>query len=487
MKKKIFLSLIGIGIGAALLTLLFLTVGFWRTLRAQTMTVLQDTVTVIAAKATRTDDIIEFIEETAEASNHRLRFTWIGHDGRVLYETDYSAAQMENHGNRPEVVRALKEVDGVATRQSATLDHITYYAARRLPDGSVLRVAIRQDTVYAAYFSLIPYILIFLVLIGSGCFFVATNLTKRLLRPLTETADYMRVMGTKPLVTTDKEVDIPKLPATYPELSPLVDKITEQSRTIQEYIYTLEEDKNTIKRISRKQEKLRREFTANVTHELKTPLTSIQGFAEMMAAGMVGKKEDVTRFGALIVKESKRLLELINSILFLTKIEGPETQDLAVAVSLKSITESVAGFMEPVIADKKIQLHLALTEDKVMGHSDMLREVVLNLVDNAVKYNRPGGHVYVTMEKAETGRNLLFTVEDTGIGIPKDKQDRVFERFYRVEESRSKRIGGTGLGLSIVKHIIEQHHGTIALTSREHFGTKIVVTLPLYQEDNPKE
>ena len=297
----------------------------------------------------------------------------------------------------------------------------------------------------------------------------------------------MRVMGTKPLVTTDKEVDIPKLPATYPELSPLVDKITEQSRTIQEYIYTLEEDKKTIKRISREQEKLRREFTANVTHELKTPLTSIQGFAEMMAAGMVGKKEDVRRFGALIVKESKRLLELINSILFLTKIEGPETQDLAVAVSLKSITESVAGFMEPVIADKKIQLHLALTEDKVMGHSDMLREVVLNLVDNAVKYNRPGGHVYVTMEKAETGWNLLFTVEDTGIGIPKDKQDRVFERFYRVEESRSKRIGGTGLGLSIVKHIIEQHHGTIALTSREHFGTKIVVTLPLYQEDNPKE
>ena len=298
----------------------------------------------------------------------------------------------------------------------------------------------------------------------------------------------MRAMGTKPLVTTDKEVDIPKLPATYPELSPLVDKITEQSRTIQEYIYTLEEDKKTTKRIGdQEQEKLRREFTANVTHELKTPPTSIQGFAEMMAAGMVGKKEDVTRFGALIVKESKRLLELINSILFLTKIEGPETQDLAVAVSLKSITESVAGFMEPVIADKKIQLHLALTEDKVMGHSDMLREVVLNLVDNAVKYNRPGGHVYVTMEKAETGRNLLFTVEDTGIGIPKDKQDRVFERFYRVEESRSKRIGGTGLGLSIVKHIIEQHHGTIALTSREHFGTKIVVTLPLYQEDNPKE
>lgn len=116
----------------------------------------------------------------------------------------------------------------------------------------------------------------------------------------------------------------------------------------------------------------------------------------------------MTRFGALIVKESKRLLELINSILFLTKIEGPETQDLPVAVSLKSITESVAGFMEPVIADKKIQLHLALTEDKVMGHSDMLREVVLNLVDNAVKYNRPGGHVYVTMEKQKPAGTFFY-------------------------------------------------------------------------------
>ena len=149
MKKKIFLSLIGIGIGAALLTLLFLTVGFWRTLRAQTMTVLQDTVTVIAAKATRTDDIIELLRKLLRLPIIAFALRGLVTMGAFLYETDYSAAQMENHGNRPEVVRALKEVDGVATRQSATLDHITYYAARRLPDGSVLRVAIRQDTVYA--------------------------------------------------------------------------------------------------------------------------------------------------------------------------------------------------------------------------------------------------------------------------------------------------------------------------------------------------
>ena len=312
---------------------------------------------------------------------------------------------------------------------------------------------------------------------------LAWYFSKRITEPIMELATLSQKMA-------DLDFDAKYTSGGSNEIGVLGENFNRMSERLEQTISNLKEANYKLQKDieqKEKRENMRSEFLGNVSHELKTPLTSIQGFAEMMAAGMVGKKEDVTRFGALIVKESKRLLELINSILFLTKIEGPETQDLAVAVSLKSITESVAGFMEPVIADKKIQLHLALTEDKVMGHSDMLREVVLNLVDNAVKYNRPGGHVYVTMEKAETGRNLLFTVEDTGIGIPKDKQDRVFERFYRVEESRSKRIGGTGLGLSIVKHIIEQHHGTIALTSREHFGTKIVVTLPLYQEDNPKE
>ena len=312
---------------------------------------------------------------------------------------------------------------------------------------------------------------------------LAWYFSKRITEPIMELATLSQKMA-------DLDFDAKYTSGGSNEIGVLGENFNRMSERLEKTISNLKEANYKLQKDieqKEKRENMRSEFLGNVTHELKTPLTSIQGFAEMMAAGMVGKKEDVTRFGALIVKESKRLLELINSILFLTKIEGPETQDLAVAVSLKSITESVAGFMEPVIADKKIQLHLALTEDKVMGHSDMLREVVLNLVDNAVKYNRPGGHVYVTMEKAETGRNLLFTVEDTGIGIPKDKQDRVFERFYRLEESRSKRKGGTGLGLSIVKHIIEQHHGTIALTSREHFGTKIVVTLPLYQEDNPKE
>jgi two-component system phosphate regulon sensor histidine kinase PhoR len=482
MKKRIYLSLLGISVGAILITLLFITYGFFKSAQKQTTTMLSDIASVMAAKADEEEDLIAFLRDTARSSDKRLRLTWISQSGAVLYETDYDAGQMENHGNRPEVTRALKEKAGIATRQSTTLNHITYYAAHRLKDGSVLRVAIKQKTVYAAYYQLIPYLLLLLFLLIVACLAVADKLTRSLLRPLTETADYMRLLGTKQLAEEESKGLMPKPPETYPELKPLVDKITDQSQTIQNYIRTLEEDKETIQRISREQEVLRREFTANVTHELKTPLTSIRGFAEILSAGMFKSKDDAAHFGELIGNESKRLLELINSILFLTRIEGPETKDLHVAVNLKALIESVASFMQPVLNEKEVQLHLRLTDDKVCGDSEMLREVVMNLIDNAIKYNRPAGHVYVTMERDRQRPYLIMTVQDTGIGIPRDKQERVFERFYRVDASRNKKISGTGLGLSIVKHIIEQHHGTITLESAENFGTKMTVTLPLYTE-----
>jgi two-component system phosphate regulon sensor histidine kinase PhoR len=482
MKKRIYLSLLGISIGAIIITLIFVTYGFFRTVQKQTLTMLSDTASVLAARANEEDDLIGFLQDTANGSDRRLRLTWIGQGGEVLYESDYDAHEMENHGSRPEVMRALKENTGFATRQSSTLNHVTYYSAHRLKDGTVLRVAIKQNTVYAAYFRMIPYLLLLIALLIISCLIVTSRLTRSLLRPLTETADYMRLLGTQHLAEEESKGMIPKPPETYPELKPLVDKITDQSQTIQNYIQTLEEDKETIQRISQEQEVLRREFTANVTHELKTPLTSIRGFAEILSAGMFKSKEDVAHFGELICKESKRLLELINSILFLTKIEGKENKDLNVAVNMRALIENVASFMDPVLKEKEVHLHLKLTDDKVSGDSEMLREVIMNLIDNAVKYNRPSGHVYVTMEQDPSGENLLLIVQDTGIGIPQDKQGRVFERFYRVDASRSKKIGGTGLGLSIVKHIIEQHHGTINLESRENFGTRITVSLPLYKE-----
>lgn len=229
---------------------------------------------------------------------------------------------------------------------------------------------------------------------------------------------------------------------------------------------------------AREREQLRRDFTANVTHELKTPLTSISGFAELMAAGMYQKKEDIAHFGQLIRQEARRLLEMINSIIFLSRIEEVPADSLQEAVPLGGLIRSVVEFMDPFCKERKVTIHCRLTETKVRGSSSMLREMAMNLIDNGVKYNRPGGHVYVDMWRDASQHQVVLTVRDTGVGIPEDVQERVFERFFRVDESRDKKSGGSGLGLSIVKHIVEQHQGTIEMTSRVNEGTTFVIRLP---------
>ena len=229
---------------------------------------------------------------------------------------------------------------------------------------------------------------------------------------------------------------------------------------------------------AREREQLRRDFTANVTHELKTPLTSISGFAELMAASMYQKKEDIAHFGQLIRQEARRLLEMINSIIFLSRIEEVPADSLQEAVPLGGLIRSVVEFMDPFCKERKVTIHCRLTETKVRGSSSMLREMAMNLIDNGVKYNRPGGHVYVDMWRDASQHQVVLTVRDTGVGIPEDVQERVFERFFRVDESRDKKSGGSGLGLSIVKHIVEQHQGTIEMTSRVNEGTTFVIRLP---------
>lgn len=228
---------------------------------------------------------------------------------------------------------------------------------------------------------------------------------------------------------------------------------------------------------SEHREQLRREFTSNVSHELKTPLTSISGFAEMLSAGLYEEEKDVKHFGKLIQQESQRLLRLIEGIIHLTKIEEHKPNIEMTSVKLDTIVEEIVNFMEPVTQEKHVTIHRKMGDLAVFGNNGMLRELCMNLIDNAVKYNRSGGHVYITLQ--QEGSKAAFTVRDTGIGIPEDKQKRVFERFYRADASRNKKNGGSGLGLSIVKHIVEQHHGQINLESKEGEGTKITVYLTL--------
>lgn len=223
-------------------------------------------------------------------------------------------------------------------------------------------------------------------------------------------------------------------------------------------------------------EQLRREFTSNVSHELKTPLTSISGFAEVLSAGLFKSDADVVHFGSLIRKEAKRLLAMIEEIMHLTRIEENREKVHREPVCLPEIIRDIVEFMEPMLVEKKVTVHCTLEQATVLGDKGLLREMAMNLIDNAVKYNLPGGHVYVSVRKS--GDHIDFAVKDTGIGIPEDKQKRVFERFYRADTSRSRKISGSGLGLSIVKHIAEYHNGTITLRSKENHGTEIIIHLP---------
>ncbi|WP_307973509.1 ATP-binding protein, partial [uncultured Dialister sp.] len=224
-------------------------------------------------------------------------------------------------------------------------------------------------------------------------------------------------------------------------------------------------------------EKMRREFSANVSHELKTPLTSISGFAEMIANGMYQKPDDVKLFGSRIVNESQRMLTLIDTIMHLSRIEETETTITWKTVSMDSLVRYAADLIEPQAKAKDVTISVEAEPLYTYGNAALLSELVMNLLDNAVKYNKEGGSVHAAL-KPEGEDKLSLTITDNGIGIPKEKQDRVFERFYRAEESRNKSTGGSGLGLAICKHIVEKHKGTLSMTSEEGKGTTFTVILP---------
>lgn len=229
-------------------------------------------------------------------------------------------------------------------------------------------------------------------------------------------------------------------------------------------------------------EKMRREFSANVSHELKTPLTSISGFAEIIANGLYQSENDIKLFGSRIVTESKRMLSLIDTIMHLSKIEETETTIKWKTVEVSSLVRYAAELIQPQAQKKNITVEVHTVPVYVYGNAALLSELAMNLLDNAVKYNREGGQV--TASLAKEGNDMLLTVSDTGIGISAEKQDRIFERFYRAEESRNKSTGGSGLGLSICKHIIEKHKGTMEISSIEGQGATFIVRLPAMSESD---
>ena len=246
--------------------------------------------------------------------------------------------------------------------------------------------------------------------------------------------------------------------APYPELTPFIEAL--QRRQVQK-------EENV---------RQRQEFSANVTHELKTPLTSISGYAEMIETGMA-KDEDIKDFAGKIHSEAGRLIEMIRDIIKLSELDEQHSAEDFCVLDLLPVAQDTAGMLEFNAEKAGVRLAVRGSAANVYGRHELLEELIYNLCDNAIRYNKPGGEVQLWVEQTENGSARL-TVADTGIGIPEEHQERIFERFYRADKSRSKASGGTGLGLAIVKHIVLQHNAELSLHSEVGVGTEIVIVFP---------
>ena len=494
-------------------------------------------------------DYLESLEDTAS------RVTWVAADGRVLFDSDASADEMDNHADRSEIAEALETGSGESERYSATMTEKTLYMARRLSDGSVLRVSSAFYTILTvALGSMQAFFAILLAAIAVSVL-LARRLSRRIITPL-NTLDLQHPLDND----------------AYEELSPLLKRIDQQNRRIEAQVAELKRRQDEFSAVTRSMneglvllnaenhvlslnpaamrlfnagedcvgrdfvtvsrdvpvtnavrdalstgrgaaqlergeriyqiecsriesdgailgvalvafdtteraqaEQMKREFTANVSHELKTPLQSIMGSAELLENGLV-KSEDQPRFIERIRSEAARLMALIEDIIRLSELDEGAAVPME-AVDLLSVAKDAADTLQESANKKNVTLALEGESAPIQGAPRLIYEIAYNLCDNAIRYNRAGGHVRVRVQP-ENGYALL-EVADDGIGIPEEHQRRVFERFYRVDKSHSRASGGTGLGLSIVKHAAALHHAEIALKSEVGKGTTIAVRFPM--------
>lgn len=505
-------------------------------------------------------DGVDYLEQLQ--SDH-YRLTWIDTDGTVLYDTETGNEELENHKDRAEVKTAFEKGIGESTRYSATLMEKTRYYAKRLEDGTVLRISAKYATTGLLVLGMLQPIIFIIIgaLILSGV--LASRLSKRIVEPL-----------------NNLDLERPLENETYEEISPLLNRINRQSSEISKQLRRLEEKTDEFNQITESMkeglvlldnkgivlsinpaartifgsdtqgavghdflrldrsrtlsaaiektfeeghseiriermgreyqldisriesagkvlgavmlafditeqeyaERNRREFTANVSHELKTPLQGIIGSADLIETGMV-KPEDMPRFIGHIRKEATRLVALIEDIIRLSQLdEGNELP--CEEFDLMDIAEEVEQNLESAAGARDITFSLSGRNAIMHGVRRLMYEIVYNLCDNAIKYNLPGGKVEIMIDRKD--EEAVLCVKDNGIGIAPEHQDRVFERFYRVDKSHSKSSGGTGLGLSIVKHAVQYHHGKLELKSEIGKGTEITVHFPIEKQEGTR-
>lgn len=388
------------------------------------------------------------------------RVTLVADDGTVLYDSDESPADMANHADRPEIAEALADGDGISERSSSTMGETMLYNAVRLDDGSVIRLSKRQEGYISIFFTLLIPLLCLGAVAALLAWAAASREAKAIIAPL-ELVD----------------LDHPKrnMENAYQEMVPMLERIENQRQELKRQMRVLADN-----------DRMRREFTANITHELKTPLTAISGYAELIGSGMVASEDDQRDFAMRIYKEAGRLTSLVNDILTLSNLDEAEhSADAAAAsvlgtrepVDLPRMLDSVYQRLEGVAAKQGILLAVSSCPAMVEGVPRLLDELVYNLASNAIRYNKADGSVLLACGLNSDERPYI-RVSDTGIGIAEEEREKIFERFYRVDKSRSKARGGTGLGLAIVKHAAVFHNAELNVESKLGEGTCITVTFP---------
>lgn len=438
MERKITKRLVLMGILSMAVTAVLCICTFCTALEQQAKEELRTAAAM--ASVAYTQDVAALREKFDEQENFRL--TLIAKDGTVLFDSVANGVS-ENHLSRPEVQMALQDGEGSSRRSSPTTLRMSCYYALRLNDGNILRLSMEVNGWATLLRNTIPAIFLCCILVVAGSILMSLFLTRSLVQPIVNMAENLEELDQEP---------------PYPELKPFAEAIMADRAARQAA------------------ENMRREFTANVSHELKTPLTSISGYAELMETG-IAKPEDVPRFAQKIHKEALRLLHLVNDILQLSRLDTAETvKQEQTEQELMDLKEVVSACVENLTVNAQRAFVTLLYEQEsaqMMGNRADILELCTNLCDNAIRYNKPGGKVTVSCG-VEEGHPYL-RVQDTGIGISEAEQSRVFERFYRVDKSRSKETGGTGLGLAIVKHIAMLYGAQIVLKSQVGEGTDIRV------------
>lgn len=437
MTKKTLYKIFAFGVSVITITAVLILSVFYSYSDKQLKEQLRVVETVVEAELNESGDTA-FITSNIDPN---IRITLISPSGKVIADNIEDASTLDNHANREEIIEAKKNGEATVTRNSDTQKEKVYYFAKQLDDGNILRVSSQAMNIGNFFKDYIVYILICILAVIIAAVFVSFAITKSIIKPIRRLGQNL------------DDVDKFKFDD---ELQPLVNALLQQ------------------KRKQKMLDKQKKQFTANVSHELKTPLTSIAGYAELIETGMA-KEEDIKPFAGVIRKQALRLVSLSEDIIQLSQLEESDDENMSFeSVDLYDIANKCVEALTINALNKNVTLSLSGEQCYIRGKAQLVEEMVYNLLDNAIRYNKENGTVTVTVTPLSKGASV--SVKDTGIGIPAKYQDRIFERFFRVDKSRSKATGGTGLGLAIVKHITQLHGADLKLESEEGKGTQIIVT-----------